>query len=159
MNHRKISALLLAAGAIAIAGVLWIFGWAVPTAADRCQRLFSGVAWLYWPALLYVWVVGVLMLCAIIQYMRICLRIGRDRSFCKANIAGLRSIARLLFAASAMCLAALAAVFLPNMAPGPWCAFVILPAMASGAMASLAMALSWLLARATQLQEDSELTI
>ncbi len=149
MNHRKISALLLAAGAIAIAGVLWIFGWAVPTAADRCQRLFSGVAWLYWPALVYVWVVGVLMLCAIVQYMRICLRIGRDRSFCKANIAGLRSIARLLFAASAMCLAALAAVFLPNMAPGPWCAFVILPAMA----------LSWLLARATQLQEDSELTI
>lgn len=149
MNHRKISALLLAAGAIAIAGVLWILGWAVPTAADRCQRLFSGVAWLYWPALVYVWVVGVLMLCAIVQYMRICLRIGRDRSFCKANIAGLRSIARFLFAASAMCLAALAAVFLPNMAPGPWCAFVILPAMA----------LSWLLARATQLQEDSELTI
>ena len=159
MNHRKISALLLAEGAIASAGVLWIFGWAVPTAADRCQRLFSGVAWLYWPALVYVWVVGVLMLCAIVQYMRICLLIGRDRSFCKANIAGLRSIARLLFAASAMCLAALAAVFLPNMAPGPWCAFVILPAMASGAMASLAMALSWLLARATQLQEDSELTI
>ena len=92
MNHRRISTLLLAAGAIAIAGVLWVFGLAVPAAADRCQRLFSGVSWLYWPALVYVWAVGVLMLCAIVQYMRICLRIGRDRSFSEENARRLQGV-------------------------------------------------------------------
>lgn len=58
-----------------------------------------------------------------------------------------------------MWLLSLASSWLPDMGAGPWCMVPLLLAMASGAMGLLAWALSWLLGRAMQLQEENDLTI
>lgn len=159
MNHRRISVFLLLAGLIAMLGILWVFGIYVPLVAQQCALTFSQLKYLYWPALLYLWGIGLLFLAALANYLLISVRIGRNQSFCTQNADGLRTISVLLFIAAALCIAGLAAGLLPRMSFGIWCIPVVLLSLASGAMGMLAWALGWLLRRAVQLQEENDLTI
>lgn len=159
MNHRKISIILIVAGTIACLGVLWVFAVYFPIIAIECKQSFPKLAWMYWPALIYVWLIGLIYLVAIAQYLSISKRIGKNRSFCRENVRDLWRIGLLFLSAAILWLLSLASVLLPGMAGGPWCIISVLFAMASGALGLLAWALKSLLQRATRLQEENDLTI
>ena len=111
-----------------------------------------------------LWLAGMIALAilyglALQEYFCICLRIGKNRSFCQENAKGLHRIFQFFLSAALLWLAAEFSAFLPGMAWGIWNIAFLLLAMASAAMGILAYALGKLLKRATQLQEENELTI
>ncbi len=159
MEHKKLSRYLLAAGIIAGAGAGGIFliyllamiSVAIDPASPYAYLAFAAMAGMIALAILY----GL----ALQEYFCICLRIGKNRSFCQENAKGLHRIFQFLLSAALLWLAAEFSVFLPGMAWGIWNIAFLLFAMASAAMGILAYALGKLLKRATQLQEENELTI
>lgn len=157
MNHKRLSHLLIASGAVAAAGLGVLFLVYVPLAGRKLRDI--GAIWrgLFWPALAYIWVIGGLYMAAMWQYFRISLRIGLDRSFCAENAAGLRRISCLLLLAALLwCVPMLAALCV---AAGAYALMFLLAAMASAALGGLAYVLGVMVRQAAQLQEDSELTI
>ena len=159
MEHKKLSRYLLAAGIIAGAGAGGIFliyllamiSVAIDPASPYAYLAFAAMAGMIALAILY----GL----ALKEYFCICLRIGKNRSFFPENAKGLHRIFQFLLSAALLWLAAEFSAFLPGMAWGIWNIAFLLFAMASAAMGILAYALGKLLKRATQLQEENELTI
>lgn len=160
MKHKRISRYLLAAGAAAGTGaglvflvyLIGVIDWAC-TATSQADLLIACLA------VLGMCVLAAFYGLALREYMCICRRIGQNRSFCPENARGLQHIFRYLLAAAATWLAGEGAALLPGMSGGPWSIALLLFAMASAAMGILAYALGQLLCRATQLQEENELTI
>ena len=159
MEHKKLSYYLLAAGGIAGAGALGIFLVYLLGMISVAFNPASPYAYLSFAAIAGMCVLAVLYGLALKEYFCICLRIGKNRSFCPENAKGLHRIFQFLMAAALVWLAAELAAFLPGMSKGLWNMAFLLFAMASAAMGILAYALGKLLKRATQLQEENELTI
>ena len=159
MEHKKLSRYLLAAGIIAGAGaggifLIYLLGMisvAIDPASPYAYLAFAAMAGMIALAILY----GL----ALQEYFCICLRIGKNRSFCQENAKGLHRIFQFFLSAALLWLAAEFSAVLPGMAWGIWNIAFLLFAMASAAMGILAYALGKLLKRATQLQEENELTI
>lgn len=157
MEHKRLSHLLIGAGAAACAGLAVLFLLYAPVLGLEVRDMMPEYAFLFWPALLYVWAIGGMYMAAMWQYMRISLRIGQDNSFCAENAQSLRVIGYLLLAGAGMwALLMIAAVAVKA---GPEALVLLLAAMASGALGVLAYAIGLLVQRAAQLQEENELTI
>ena len=85
MEHKRLSHLLIGAGAAACAGLAVLFLLYAPVLGLEVRDMMPEYAFLFWPALLYVWAIGGMYMAAMWQYMRISLRIGQDNSFCAEN--------------------------------------------------------------------------
>ena len=160
MDHKKISWVLLAAGAIAAAAGVFLFFVYGTAVAFSCRESFPELAFLFWPGLIWLWAIGLTYLTAMYYYFRIVLNIGKDRSFTPENARGLSRIAFWMCAAGVLWLAS---EVLPGLIWGiefgaEWLA-LLLAAVASFAMGMLAWALGKLLARAVQLKEENDLTV
>lgn len=160
MNHKKISFFLIAAGALAAVGIAFIFLFMIPIGAVSWRNALPEFAHLFWPCLIYLWLIGIAYLAALAEYFRVCHRIGNDRSFCAENAVSLGRIARSMGAAGALCLLAIPLVALqPQIPLSIWCIYPLLAAMASLALAVLAWALSKLLRRAVEIKQENDLTV
>lgn len=159
MEHKKLSRYLLAAGIIAGAGAGGIFLIYLLAMISVAIDPASPYAYLAFAAMVGMIAMAILYGLALKEYFCICLRIGKNRSFCPENAKGLHRIFQFFLSAALLWLAAEFSAFLPGMAWGSWNIAFLLFAMASAAMGILAYALGKLLKRATQLQEENELTI
>ncbi len=159
MEHRKVSRLLMLAGVIAVLGGGYLFFVDAPMAALRYRELMPEYAYLFIPALVFLWVIGLIYLAAMADYFRVCRRIGQDRSFCPENDRSLSRIARLLIGAAAIWLLGIPLGLLLGLGIGVWTAVFALAAAASAAMGMLALGLSRLLKRATEMKEENDLTV
>lgn len=159
MEHRKVSRLLMLAGVIAVLGGGYLFFADAPMAALRYRELMPEYAYLFIPALVFLWVIGLIYLAAMADYFRVCRRIGQDRSFCPENDRSLSRIARLLIGAAAIWLLGIPLGLLLGLGIGVWPAVFALAAAASAAMGMLALGLSRLLKRATEMKEENDLTV
>ena len=159
MEHRKVSRLLMLAGVIAVLGGGYLFFVDAPMAALRYRELMPEYAYLFIPALVFLWVIGLIYLAAMADYFRVCRRIGQDRSFCPENERSLSRIARLLIGAAAIWLLGIPLGLLLGLGIGVWTAVFALAAAASAAMGMLALGLSRLLKRATEMKEENDLTV
>lgn len=156
MEHKKISRWLLGAGGAAIIGAAFIF-----------LVYLLGILQLRQHMSAYVLLLVLLGMCglalayglALYEYMRICIRIGRNQSFCRENARGLGRIGRYLFLAAGIWLMAQGAALLPDVGPGSWWISFLLFAAASAAMGVLAWAMGKLLSRAVELKEENDLTV
>lgn len=160
MEHQKISCMLLTAGIIAMLGGAALFLVYAPVAANECCLAYPELSFLFWPSLIYLWIIGLLYCMAMFEYFRVCLRIRQDRSFCRQNAAGLNHIA--LFMSTAGFLWGLLPLLLTliyRINIGPSYLIFLLAAMASFALGLLAWALGKLLARAVKLKEENDLTV
>ena len=160
MDQKKISRVLIAAGAIAAAAGIFLFFIYGTAAAISCRDAFPELKHLFWPGLIWLWAIGLCYLAAMAEYFRIVLNIGKDRSFVPENARGLSRIAGWMGAAGVLWLLA---EVLPGLIWGVrlgagWLG-VLLAAVASFAMAMLAWGLGRLLARAVQLKEENYLTV
>ena len=160
MEHRKISTMLISAGALATVGGAGLFLFYAPVTANECRILYPELSFLFWPALIYLWIIGLFYCASMYEYFRISLRIREDRSFCAENALGLGRIALFLCVAGALWVllpVLLTAVYAIHL--GPSYLIFLLAAMASFALGLLAWALSKLLARAVRLKEENDLTV
>ena len=160
MEHRKVSTMLISAGALATVGGAGLFLFYAPVTANECRMLYPELAFLFWPALIYLWIIGLFYCASMYEYVRISLRIREDRSFCAENELGLGRIALFLCVAGALWVllpVLLTAVYAIHL--GPSYLIFLLAAMASFALGLLAWALSKLLARAVRLKEENDLTV
>ena len=157
MEHRKISWWLLGAGGAAGIGMLFIFLSCLPNFIIWRHLFMPG----YLLSLILIGMCSLALLygLALYEYMRICIRIGRNQSFCRENARGLTRISRYLFLAAGVWLLAQGAALLPDVGPGGWWVSFFLFAVASGAMGVLSWAIGKLLSRAVQLQEENDLTV
>ena len=150
MSHKRLSHLLLLAGGIAGVGALGVLidyaRMLAFRAVERPEMALCLVAAVYGAALY--------------QYMRISRRIGKNQSFCRENVGSMRAIACLMGAAAGMW-AGLMIVFrlLSSIGVGVEMLLFALMCIASAAIGLVAYVLTQLLRRATQLQEDNDLTI
>ena len=159
MEHRKVSRLLIFAGGIAGLGGGYLFFVDAPMAALRYRELIPEYAYLFIPALVFLWVIGLIYLAAMADYFRVCRRIGQDRSFSPDNEKSLSRIARLLIGAAAIWLLGIPLGLLLGLSFGIWTAAFLLASAASAAMGMLALGLSRLLKRATEMKEENDLTV
>ncbi len=155
MEHRRISRLLMLAGSIAVLGGVYLFFVLAPLAGLHYREQYPEYAYLFIPALVFLWTLGLIYLAAMIDFFRVCRRIGQDRSFCPENAQSLSRIARLLYIAVA---AWLAGILLLGVSAGIVLPF-LLAAAASAAMGLLAGCLAKLLRRAVEMKEENDLTV
>lgn len=159
MSHKTLSRILLLAGVIACIGGAAVFFLYAPAAAFECRDMYPELSYLCWPMLCYVWLIALMYIHAVIRYMRISLRLGKNRSFCTENAADLKGIAVLLTIAAGLWFAL---IFLPGLAGapvGPAFLLFLLACMATLAVAMVAWVLSLLVRRAAELQDENDLTI
>lgn len=159
MNHKRLSLFLKAAGCVAALGGAAVFFGYAPSVGREAKSMYPALAWLFWPMLLYIWGIGGVYAAALAQYMCICGRIGQNRSFCAENAKGMRLIGTLLFVASGLWLALIIVSALMPQGFGPAWLIFLLAAMASFAVGVVARVMAYLVRRAAQLQEDSDLTV
>ena len=158
MEHRKISRLLMLAGSFAVLGGVYLFFVAVPREGLYYRERFPEYAYLFIPALVFLWAIGFVYLAAMAEFFRVCRRIGQDRSFCPENAQSLSRIARFLIIAGAAWLAGIPGSLLMG-ATGGICVPFLLAAAASAAMGMLAGGLARLLRRAVEMKEENDLTV
>ena len=154
MSHKRLSHLLLLAGGIAGVGALGVLiDYARMLALRAVER--PGMALRYWGLLVFLCLVA-----AVYQYMRISRRIGKNQSFCRENVGSMRAIACLMGAAAGMWAGLMIVLrLLSSIGVGVEMLLFALMCMASAAIGLVAYVLTQLLRRATQLQEDNDLTI
>ena len=154
MKQKKVSVFLVLAGTLASLGLIFLFFVYAPLLAGECRSMYPDLAHLYWPGLIFLWVIALLYGAAMTEYFRISIRIGQNRSFCRENAKGLKRIA--LFMAIPGVLWPLPS-FVTDI--GPAALLLLLAAMASLALGMLAWALSKLLGRAVDMKEENDLTV
>ena len=160
MKLKRVSYLLLLAGVIAALGVLVLAAVYAPLAAGSAREMYPEYAVLYWPGLIGVWLIAGMFLLGLYEYFRVCLRIGRDQSFCRENVQSLWRIAVYMAVLAGLWAAA---IFAPGLVfqldIGPiWLVF-FLAGMACAALSLLAYGLSRLLRRAVEIKEENDLTV
>ena len=163
MNQKRISFLLILAGAIAGTAILALSAFYAPAGADAALRIYADVRGIYGLSrmgLIGVWAVSALFGLALISYFRICVRIGKGQSFCQGNVRGLLHIAAYLTVCAVLWLGAIfAPSFFFHILIGPLWVIFLLFSMANAAMAMLALGLSRLLSQAVEIQRENELTV
>ena len=171
MSQKRIAHFLIAAGAMAAAGILALALFYAPSLAKSLLFALSlgnepgssptdgQLQALYWLGLIGVWAASIVFLLALYEYFRVSLRIGKENSFCAENVKSLQHIAFFLAVDAVLWIIA---VFLPGMFAVPvgpaWIMFLLI-SMAHAALALLALGLSKLLARAVAIQQENELTV
>ena len=163
MTQKRISHLLIAAGALACAGVLVLAGVYAPALAGEALEANAevpGIRGLYWMGLIGVWAVAALFLLALAEFFFVCVRIGKEQSFCTENVKSLKRIALYMALCGALWIGAIfAPSFFFHILMGPVWIFFLLFSMAHSALALLALGLSRLLARAVDMQQENDLTV
>ncbi len=160
MDQKKISKILISAGAVVTAVGIFLFFIYGTYTASQCQTIYRELAFLFWPALIWLWAIGISYLVAMYHYFRVVLNIGQERSFIPENAYRLSFIALWMSIAGGLWLFG---IILPglvwNVHLGPAWVAMLLAAIASGAMGMLAWALGKLLTRAVQYKEENDLTV
>ena len=160
MEHRKVSNLLIGAGSLATLGGCFLFFVEGTVMAREYRDMYPELAHLYWPGLIYIWVIGLVYCCAMAEYFLISARIGQDRSFCRENARDLKRIALLMILAGALwALAAVLPAWIEGIQLGPAFLLFLLASLASLALGLLAWGLSRLLRRAVEMKEENDLTV
>ena len=147
--------IVVAAGLMLLA----LLGFFLPLIGWEMAQALPQLAWLYWPCLLWSWVLGLVIYFALGLFWRICTRIGRDNSFCRENAKALYHISQLALLDTV--LGFLLLVFLGVFAPlHPTVVFgfalLILVGLAVAVAAAL---LSRLVEKAAKLKEENDLTV
>ena len=93
MDQKRISRVLVAAGAVAMAAGIFLFFIYGPRMASECRTAYPELAGMFWPGLIWLEAIGLMYLAAMVEYFRIVLNIGRERSFIPENARGLSRIA------------------------------------------------------------------
>ncbi|WMJ90641.1 DUF2975 domain-containing protein [Anaerocolumna sp. MB42-C2] len=143
---------------ITVMGLIF-FGLLIPELAVESRKQYPEVAFLFWPGLIYVWVIGALSYAILYQFWKVCIQIGKDNSFSLENSRSFVIISKLGVVISAICF--LGMVYLGiNKWLNPGVMFLMIGVIFIGIIITvLAAALSRLILKAYELKKENELTI
>ena len=116
-------------------------------------------AFCYWPWLIFLWCTALPCIAALILGWTVAGRIGKDRSFCMENARALRAIAILAAGDAAFFFIGNVVFLFLNMSHPGVVLLSLVPEFAGACIASAAAALSHLVRKAAELQEQSDYTI
>lgn len=143
---------------IGIMGAIFFF-LLVPVIAGEMRRDYPEAAFLYWPGLMYNFVIAAGCYAILFQFWTVCREIGRDNSFSKENVAAFKRISRLAVVLAVVWFAGLAGLTVMHyMQPGIML-FMIFAIFISFVAAICGAALSHLVFKAYELRQENELTI
>lgn len=158
MDHKKIARLLKLAGGMAVAGIVFVFYLSTPLRISLNPSPEHPLMLMGCKA-----ATGIPYLLALRLYFKICGNIGRNNSFSNENVRCLNGIAKILSISALLWLIALAAnclkLFSGDLPEKILLTIYILAMLASLALALAAKMLAYLVNRAVDLQQDSDLTI
>lgn len=159
MNQKKIAdGLKFFSVIVAAVGAVFFF-WYAPCMADKYAALAPEAETLKWPGLIGIWAIGLLCYLALLEFWKICTRIGEDNSFCRKNARSMRIIALLAFLAAVLLLVGgviRACLGFWELLSAVKLFFVIFIACGLGV---LCLALARLIENAAKLKEENDLTI
>jgi hypothetical protein len=159
MEQSKLAKCLkIATIAVAFVGAA-VFFVLIPIIGRDMTLSFSEVAYMYWPCLIFTWIIAGLCFASLAAFYPVCTRIGRNDSFCMENARAMRVISWLI----AVCVFVLACglialsllhMMMPIIAIGIPLLIVLFAAIsvATGVLARL-------IEKASALQSDIDLTI
>lgn len=163
MQQKRISILLIVAGALAALGIVALAAAYAPALAGEIRAenpQIPMIAEMYRFGLAGVWASSLIVLYALGEYFRVSVRIGKGRAFCPENVKSLSRMAICLWVDGGLWLAA---IFAPGLlfhfSIGPAWLLFLLVAMANFALGLLAWCLGWLLDRAVSLKQENDLTV
>ena len=138
---------------------LVVYGAILPLYGQSILAANPDMANRYWPWLIFLWATGVPCYAALVIGWRIAVNIGRDRSFSEDNARYLKRIALLAAGDTVFFFAGNVVLLFANMSHPGVVLFSLLIVFAGVAVSVAAAALSHLVLKAAQLQEQSDLTI
>lgn len=152
---RWLKLVTLLSGAAGISAVWFL----IPALLDRLIPEDTCAAILWLPLVGFCWLTALPCFACLWQFWGICTRIGQNRSFCAENAAALKCISQLLFLDCLLYIAAgTAAAFLRALTPGR--ALLLVTILLVGVtLTVLSAALSHLIWKASELQQDADLTV
>lgn len=143
---------------VGIMGVLF-FGWIMPVTADTYRMAFPELAFLYWPGMIYGWVIGIGCYAILIQFWKVCTEIGKDNSFSMENVRSFHNISRIA--------AVIGVIWFLGMLFLAWnrwvnpaiLIFMVMALFLCVTVTVLAASLSHLIGKAYEMKQENELTI
>lgn len=159
MNRKRVLSRMKVACIVAAVLGLGLFGGAAPWVVRQLPTGRGGAnTMMYWVDLGYIWLVGALSFASLWEAWKVCVQIGRDRSFSRKNVVSLKRIARYMAVACGLMILGMA-VFL--MFSRFW---MVLGLIALGICISLilslfASAMAELIRMGAELKAENDLTI
>lgn len=145
-------------GGIGMMGVVFFFLF-VPMLAGEMKDGYPEAACLYWPGLIYNFVIASVCYAILFCFWTVCCQIGRDNSFSKENAMAFKRISRLAVLFAAIWFAGFACLVALRCLHPAMLLFLIFAMFISFAVAICAAALSHLVLKAYELRQENELTI
>lgn len=143
---------------IGIMGIIFFFI-LVPMLAGEMRRGYPEAAFLYWPGLVYNFVIAAGCYAILFQFWTVCREIGRDNSFSSENAEAFKRISRIAVVMAVLWFAGLAGLTMIHyMQPGIML-LMVFAVFVSAAVAICAAALSHLIWKAYEMRRENELTI
>ncbi len=143
---------------IAVMGLIF-FGLLIPNLAVESKLQYPELAFLFWPGLIYVWIIGALCYAILYQFWKVCIQIGKENSFSIENSRAFVKISKLGVVISVMCFLGMFYLGV-NKWLNPGIMFLMIGAIFIGIIITvLAAALSRLILKAYELKKENELTI
>lgn len=159
MSQKSLSLWLRGISLVVAFVVLLFFLLLVPELGKRVIESFPEFSAWYWPCLILAWCMALPCFGALGLFWRICVNIGRDRSFSRENGRYLSWISRLALLDALLLLAVSILLASQGIITAVY-AFIELSLIIAGVgIAIIAASLSHMVAKACSLQDDSDLTI
>lgn len=143
---------------IGLMGLLFFFV-VMPLLAEEMASEYPEVAFLYWPGMIYGWAIGALCYAVLYQFYQVCRRIGQDRSFSMENAKAFVVISRLLLVMGGIWFGGILFLAVFHWLNPAIMILMILAVLCSMILAILSAALSHLIRKAYELEQECELTI
>ena len=159
MGQKKMSKWLKAV--IIIVGLcgLAVYLLAIPMLGEEIIYQYPEFSGWYWPWLIFLWITGVPCYIALFYGWKIAVSIGQDKSFTLTNANYLRRVSRLAAGDSIFFFAGNIVLLLLNMSHPGFALCSLLIVFAGIAVTITTAALSHMVRKAAELQEQSDLTI
>lgn len=146
------------AWAIGGMGAVFFFLLVPALAGSMCQD-YPEAAYLYWPGLVYGWVIAAICYAMLLQFWNICTQIGRDNSFSMENAMAFKRMSRMAVLMAVLWFAGIVSLVVMRWVQPAIMLFMIFAMLLSFIAAICTAALSHLVLKAYELKQENELTI
>lgn len=143
---------------IAVMGAVFFLG-LLPMLGKELAVLYPEVSWLYVPALLYGWCIGLFCYGILFQFWKVCVEIGRDNSFSMENANAFKNISRIALMLGVVWFFGIVILAVSGFLQPGILLIMLAMVMIHMIIAVLAAALSHLILKAYEMKQETELTI
>ena len=131
----------------------------LPVLAGEMRDAYPEVNFLYWPGMIYGWIIGVGCYIVLFLFWKVCNEIGKDNSFSKENAHTFVQITRIALVLAFVWFAGFTMLSFKHWVSPAIAIFMIFAVLISIIVAILAAAMSHLILKAYEMKQENELTI